>query len=57
MYTGLLRSAVSGDYRKDILAIEPQLRLRTIADSSFRVLTEKIRATEPSKLKIFPAHV
>jgi len=47
-YCSLLRNAVSGDYRKDILALEPRLRLRTLADNSFRLLTENIRATEPN---------
>lgn len=47
-YCTLLRSAVRGDYRDDILSLEPRLRLRTVADSSFRVLTDKIKETEPN---------
>jgi hypothetical protein len=45
----LLRAAVGGDYRREILAQDPRLRLRMLADASFRVLNDEIKKTEPSK--------
>jgi len=47
-YCSLLRATVNGDYRKDLLAVEPNLRLRNSADQSFRVLSETIKSTEPN---------
>ena len=46
-YCALLRNAVRGDYRSGILADKPNLRLRTIADKTFRILGDKIRETQP----------
>mmetsp|Transcript_48305 Transcript_48305/g.135267 ORF Transcript_48305/g.135267 Transcript_48305/m.135267 type:complete len:211 (-) Transcript_48305:525-1157(-) len=46
-YCALLRNAVRGDYRAGILADKPNLRLRTIADKTFRILGDKIRETQP----------